>query len=334
MLGRRILPLVLCSGFLACQPKKKSDADVAFSVGAWWSDPGSNLLTAVRDGRAISLCLSGEGVKDNQKFLSDLVRFERTVRDAIQEWLSSLMITPSIESKKAPCRNDLKGGYVQVVLHYDEARFQSHIAQTTSPTLGVFLVGDGGLHLNVNGVLNPSRDPTGGYKTTLHELGHAMGLTHSQVAGAVMQPNLSRASSRLTRDDIEGIKTVWGRISQGKVLDKSVRQAGKESVLAEPVEFEEGQSKRVETVNVIPKNESVRVALRYDSWFKTSTAQSFSLPESAKCHLRIDQKIGVKILDEGQLYSGHLKVKLTEDIPVCVIGQSGAVGYLYKQHLD
>jgi hypothetical protein len=227
----------------------------------------------------------------------------------LNDWFSAIGVNVQILFSEPPCANALSQGKLQVVLHYDEVLFQSRIAQTTSPTLGVFLIGDGGLHLNVRGVLNPSRDATSGYKTTLHELGHAMGLNHSQVAGAVMQPMLSRASSRLTADDIAGLREIWGRV------------AGQRTATTP-------------TPLMAPSNTPVRLTLRYDSWFKLSMAQSFLLPESEKCALRTDQKIVVQILDRGTLQSGHLRIALVESLPGCSFANAGAVGFLYRSHID
>ena len=320
---------------MACQPKKKNDAQLNYAVGDWWSDPGSNLLTAIAHGRSISTCLSAVGSKDQQKFLNDAVRFEKTVRSALQEWIAPLKVTPKIERTFPPCRSDLQQGHLQVSLHYDEAYFQSQISQTTSPTLGVFLVGDGGLHLNVAGVLNPGRDATGGYKTTLHELGHALGLTHSSVPGAVMQAYLSRASSRLTSDDIAGIQAVWSRISksQGSVasgIEPNRRPGPDES---SPPESKQSERARVLS-NTNQQAAPAQLALRYDSWFKVSQAQSYALSESEKCALKVDQRLKVQILDSGIQHAGHIRVRLMEELPQCAIGRSGAVGFLYRQHLD
>lgn len=327
---------------MGCMPKKKTDAEVNFAVGNWWQRPDSNLLLAVAEKRSVSVCLRSEGRVEPATWTRDKIHFEKIVRSALSDWLSAIAVQAQINFVEPSCVNDLAQGRLQVVLHYDEALFQSRISQTTSPTLGVFLGGDGGLHLNVRGVLNPSRDATAGYKTTLHELGHAMGLNHSQVAGAVMQPMLSRASSRLTADDIAGLREIWTRINQ---QNPSVRGGVSSSAQAEmpertPIRATESQPieapnpAATATAQPSSKSTSVQLVLRYDSWFKVSTTQSYLLPESQKCALGVDQKIVVQVLDGGVLQSGHLRVKLAEDLPGCGFARSGAVGFLYSAHID
>lgn len=323
---------------IGCRPKQKTESEVTYAVGDWWSDPGSNLLSAVKSGQPVVVCLSSEGSPPATRLSADVPRFEKTVRRALQEWFKALQVNVQIQTKQAPCVNDLESGHVQVVLHYNEPLFQSRVAQTTSPTLGVFLIGDGGLHLNVNGVLNPARDATEGFKTTLHELGHAMGLNHSNVKGAVMLPYLSQASSNLTSDDIQGIQQVWKRLPETRYpapVRKDSSDASDSSV--SKVTTTTNSAPTIEpraTQQPIRTQSSVYVVLRYDSWFKASTAQSFALPEAEKCQLKLAQKLAVQILDSGNLQARHLRVKLVDGIPNCRLGSAGATGFLYKDHLD
>ena len=49
---------------------------------------------------------------------------------------------------------------------------------------------------------------------SIHEFGHALGLGHSNVAGAVMQPiiNPYKPDQQLHEDDIRGIQQLYGKV--------------------------------------------------------------------------------------------------------------------------
>src|SRR5207249_3654800 len=53
------------------------------------------------------------------------------------------------------------------------------------------------------------------YSVTLHELGHALGLGHSDLPSAVMYPYY-KMSTKLSADDIAGIQALYGPPSAGQ----------------------------------------------------------------------------------------------------------------------
>ena len=49
------------------------------------------------------------------------------------------------------------------------------------------------------------------YQVALHELGHNLGLEHSNVRSSIMYPYLLYDNTRLHSDDIAGIQALYGR---------------------------------------------------------------------------------------------------------------------------
>lgn len=84
-----------------------------------------------------------------------------------------------------------------------------------------FLYGPGGtitgdVHMNIDKTwVDDPFDPTGDgdydlYTVLLHEVGHALGLGHSDVVGSVMYPTYEGGKRSLTADDIAGIQYIYG----------------------------------------------------------------------------------------------------------------------------
>jgi hypothetical protein len=66
------------------------------------------------------------------------------------------------------------------------------------------------MHLDADERWSIGSGPTDLYTVVLHELGHALGLGHSDRPGAVMYPYY-RSITALSSDDIEGIQSLYGK---------------------------------------------------------------------------------------------------------------------------
>ncbi|NBW80578.1 hypothetical protein EBR21_02380 [bacterium] len=313
-----------CFAFVGCMPRhQQTDSNVEFAVGNWWAEPSGNLLLSAAAQQPLQICADSLGSVEEQRWQKDSANVLSLVNMSIREWFRAINAAPQIVYGQRPCGQDVSKGQLKVVLHYDEQSFQREISQSSSLTLGVYLIGDGSLFLNMAGITNPRRDPTGGRKTILHELGHAFGLHHSNTRGAVMQPSLCNASESLTPDDIQGIETVWNRVRK-----------------ANPSRPAQNQQSSSQPGGVIgwfsppPGDSMVSMSFRHDSWFKSSTAQSVDLAADQKCELKQEQKLRVKILDGGRTHLAHLRIELGEDLPGCAIGRKGNSGFVYQPHVD
>lgn len=51
-----------------------------------------------------------------------------------------------------------------------------------------------------------------------HEIGHALGLDHTQISGSLMLPNYTGSHRFLGQDDIAGIKSIYGNINQNDLI--------------------------------------------------------------------------------------------------------------------
>ena len=66
--------------------------------------------------------------------------------------------------------------------------------------------------------LNGQRDTTDFLWTSLHEIGHAIGLEHSEKNDAIMWPWFEgyKAGLTLRQDDISGIQSIYGMVESFK----------------------------------------------------------------------------------------------------------------------
>lgn len=62
----------------------------------------------------------------------------------------------------------------------------------------------GGIRFNTNKQVNAH------YEIMLHEIGHLLGLKHSDVEDATMYPYITTETGKLSQDDIDGIKAFYG----------------------------------------------------------------------------------------------------------------------------
>lgn len=104
----------------------------------------------------------------------------------------------------------------------------------------------------------------------LHEIGHLLGLDHSNVSGAVMFPSYGGKRRMLTSDDVAGIQTLYGK--RGPSLRVQVHLENRGDVTSRENEFAgtRGQSRRLEgfQINFIPNVPGL--GMRYMAHLQTS----------------------------------------------------------------
>lgn len=62
----------------------------------------------------------------------------------------------------------------------------------------------------------PGQGLTSFYHVAVHEIGHALGLDHSEIRSAIMYPYYWTGYQNLLRDDINGIQKIYGRRLAGR----------------------------------------------------------------------------------------------------------------------
>lgn len=97
----------------------------------------------------------------------------------------------------------------------------------------------------------------------LHEIGHLLGLAHSNVSGSVMFPTYAGQQRTLTADDIAGIQALYGR--RGPALRVTVHLQGIGDVRYRDNEFAgtRGQSRRLEGFQLQLATAVPNLSLRY-----------------------------------------------------------------------
>lgn len=97
----------------------------------------------------------------------------------------------------------------------------------------------------------------------LHEIGHLLGLAHSSVAGSVMFPTYGGQRRVLSQDDIDGIRSLYGR--RGRTLELLVHLQGMADLTFRENEFAgtRGQSRRLEGFQISVDPPMAGLGLRY-----------------------------------------------------------------------
>jgi hypothetical protein len=326
------LTMSLAFHLSSCVPPSSQESTPEYALGSWVKLQNYNLLFAAKQTRTLQYCITPIGFNGNQQLQANHV--ER----ALHEWFAQLVFKINVTKLPQNCAPDIKKGIFQVMLFGSEAEFMRKTVSVES-TLGIYYPNDGILMLNMEGVLNPNRDSSSGYKTVLHELGHGLGLHHSPDVNSVMYFNLHNAPGRLTSDDANGIRAAWtvvdnvlaGRQDNNFVNDDDIpmanngfsNPAGSRSVPFDP---------EIDTIANVPGDElvkpdqkgfPVRSRARYSSRFFVG-----NIPPhigSLTCEIRINSQLYPIIYDR---FRNFFRVRLIKEIPGCPYGRAGTLGWI------
>jgi Matrixin len=194
----------------SCGQEPETEATTEFALVPWVEQPQHNLMFAAMENKKISYCLTAVNYRGS------LVPVARMVERAIRDWLSVIPLQVKVEQISTRCRGEISHGVIEIQLYGNEAEFNSRTGNVGG-TLGIFFPRSGILSLNMPGILNQARDRTGGYKTILHEIGHALGMGHSPEVNSVMYYNLRNAPDRMTQVDFAGIRAA------AKLVEREMR---------------------------------------------------------------------------------------------------------------
>lgn len=149
----------------------------------------------------------------------------------------------------------------------------------------------------------------------LHEIGHLLGLDHSNVAGSVMFPAYNGERRTLTADDIAGIRALYGK--RGPAMRARVHLEGIGDVVRRDNEFAgtRGQSRRLEGFQLEIATPIQGLSCRY------------------MAHL---EGIGdVPYVNEGQFVGTRGQSRRLEGFAIELTGtESGNYNVLYMAHLE
>jgi hypothetical protein len=149
----------------------------------------------------------------------------------------------------------------------------------------------------------------------LHEIGHLLGLAHSDVPGSVMFPTYQGQRRALSQDDIDGIRALYGR--RGPALDVLVHLQGIGDLSFRENEFAgtRGQSRRLEGFQLQLSPPVSGLSMRY------------------MAHL---QGIGdVPFVNEGQFVGTRGQSRRLEGFAIELTGSAAAnFNVFYMAHLE
>lgn len=153
------------------------------------------------------------------------IRWHDAFMEALEEWNEKTAFTfVPVQEFLNPCNIDLKNSvdFTDDVCgsEYGSNTLAVTLTRLESQILGPPKLIEADIVVN-NGVqynIYDGRIPQFGVpgldfrRVALHELGHALGLRHEPVAAAIMSPNIGNID-RLQIDDIEGVNTLYGGLS-------------------------------------------------------------------------------------------------------------------------
>lgn len=316
----------------SCVPPSSHESTPEYALGSWVKFKNYNLLFAAKQTRTLQFCITPIRFEGNQQLLASHI--ER----ALHEWFAQLSFKINVKKLPQNCTPDIKNGIFQVMLFGSETDFMRKTISVES-TLGIYYPNDGILILNMEGVLNPNRDSSAGYKTVLHELGHSLGLHHSPDVNSVMYFNLHNAPGRLTSDDTNGIRAAWDVVDKelAGTRDKSFvndddipmarnsssAPAGSRSVPFDPEIDSIASDPGDELVKPKQKGFPIRSRARYSSRFFAGNVPPHL--GSLSCEIRINSQLYPIIYDR---YRNFFRVRLIKEIPGCPYGRAGTLGWI------
>lgn len=151
---------------------------------------------------------------ENRRFYYDSQKVRRVIAEALNVWSRNSVLT--FEEVSEPDSADVVISF-EAPYHYNIDPFPMEddiLAHAFRPGSG--LGGDVHLREDVEWDFDVfyGTQPAGGVKSffavVLHELGHSIGLDHSQNPDAVMYFTYSKSTGVLSADDIEGVQHIYG----------------------------------------------------------------------------------------------------------------------------
>jgi hypothetical protein len=180
-------------------------------TGQSWSNPAHISYSIVGDGVSWDHGTSNLNARLNTQAGSDV--WKRELARALQTWASvaNINITRANDSNlpfdvAGQAQGDTRFGDIRIGGHAFHDR--NILAQTFfPPPNGRTAAGDSEINTAIHWSIGSGIDL---YSVMLHEFGHALGLDHSHVPGAVMDPIYGGVRSGLLPDDIAGIQAIYG----------------------------------------------------------------------------------------------------------------------------